>query len=250
VRIKTLCLRYMRGFIHKSELIKKLRFNYPSRLSLLLLGLVLHLSSSSDAQVLDTMRYSLRQKPKLFFNFVPFNSYISSNVANFSGIRTGLNYNKRFKFGIGYFGLTNSSVVSDVTIEDDGLPYTTSGELNFHFFSLTAEYIFYHQDPWQFSFIPLQAGIGRASYDYIRRSENRRVATKGEMIFLIHPDFNAQYSVLNWLGLGTSLGYRVSLNGSKKVQEDFNSPTFSLTLKVFVDELYKMAFCDDAKSDH
>ena len=200
-----------------------------------------------QANEIDTLLYSLQQKPKLFLNFVPINSYISGDIANFSGVRVGLNYNKRIKFGVGYFALTSSSVVSPVIIDDDGLAYQTSGELNFHFFSVTTEYIFYRKDPWQFSFIPLQFGLGRASYDYIRRSEERRVATKGETVFILHPDFNAQYSILNWLGLGASLGYRVSLNGSKNVREDFNSPTFSLTLKVFVDELYKMAFPDGIK---
>lgn len=214
---------------------------------ILLCGLFFSIPDSK-AGVFDTLTYSLQQKPKLFVNFVPFNSYISRDIANFTGIRAGLNYNKRVKFGLGYFSITNSSVVSPVLIEDDGVPYETSGELNFHFFSITTEYIFYSQSPWQLSFIPLQFGIGRASYDYIRRSEFKRVATKPETVFLIHPDFNASYAVLNWLGLGTSLGYRVSLSGSKNVRQDFNSPTFSLTLKVFVDELYKMTFPDGIKA--
>ncbi len=205
-------------------------------------------ATSSNAQILDTIQYSLSQRPKLFFNFVPFNSYISQNIATFSGIRVGLNYNKRVKFGLAYFGLTNSSVVSPITIEDDGPAYTTSGELNFHFFSITAEYIFYHKDPWQLSFIPFQLGFGRASYDYIRRSESKRVSTHPESVMILFPDFSAQYSILNWLGLGSSLGYRFSLNGSKNVREDFNSPTFSLTLKVFVDELYMMAFPNGLKA--
>lgn len=202
---------------------------------------------TAEAQILDTISYSLAQKPKLFLNFVPFNSYISRDIANFSGIRAGLNFNKRIKFGLGYFALTNSSVVSPVLIEDDGVAYETSGELNFHFFSVTTEYIFYQNQPWQLSFIPLQLGFGRAGYDYIRRSEFKRVATKRESILILHPDFAAQYSILEWLGLGATLGYRVSLNGSKIVQEDFNSPTFSLTLKVFVDELYKIAFPNGLK---
>ncbi len=209
---------------------------------------VILLPESSHAQLLDTISYSLQKKPKVFLNFVPFNSYISKNIANFSGLRVGLNYNKRIKFGLGYFALTNSSVVSPVVIEDDGPLYETSGELNFHFFSITAEYIFYQQSPWQFSFIPLQLGLGRASYDYIRRSEFYRVSTKAETVLILHPDFTAQYSILNWLGAGATLGYRVTLNGSKNVQEDFDSPTFSLTLKVFLDELYKMAFPSGIKS--
>lgn len=220
-------------------------------ISVLLLSLIIcsvFSAKISKAQVFDSISYSLKQKPRLFINFVPFNSYISRDIANFSGIRVGLNYNKRIKFGVGYFTLTNSSVVSPVLIEDDGPAYETSGELNFHFFSITTEYIFYQQSPWQFSFIPLQLGMGRASYDYIRRSEFRRVSTKAETVFIIHPDFNTQYTVLEWLGLGASLGYRISLNGSKNVQEDFNSPTFSLTLKVFVDELYKIAFPNGIKS--
>lgn len=213
-----------------------------------LFGLILMPTERTSAQVMDTINYSLKQRPGLFLNFVPFNSYISRDIANFTGIRAGLNFNKRIKFGIGYFGLTNSSVVSDVLIEDDGPSYITPGELNFHFFSITAEYIFYKSHPWQVSFIPVQFGVGRASYDYIRRSETARIKTSRETVLLLHPDFSAQYSVLNWLGIGATLGYRVSLNGSKNIQEDFNSPTFSLTLKVFMEELYKMAFPDGLRA--
>lgn len=195
-----------------------------------------------NAQVMDTIRYSLDQRPKFFLNFVPFSSFIKQDIATFSGIRAGLNFNRRIKFGIGYFTLINSSVVSPVLIEDDGPAYSTSGELNFHFFSINAEYIFYNKYPWQLSFIPFQIGLGRASYDYIRRSEDNRVSTDPESVFIYYPDFSAQYNILNWLGGGASVGYRFTATGSQNIQEDLNSPTFSLTLKVFIDELYKMAF--------
>ncbi|MBP6334129.1 MAG: hypothetical protein KA444_01560 [Bacteroidia bacterium] len=221
--------------IHKTFLILTLFF-----------GFVLS-GTKAHAQLRDTIRYSLTQRPKLFLNFVPFNSYINKNIATFSGIRAGVNFNRRVKFGLGYFALTNNSVVSEVLITDDGVAYTTDGELNFHFFSINAEYIFYNKYPWQFSFIPLQFGLGRASYDYIRRSEDARVATDAESVFIFYPDVSGQYNILNWLGAGASLGYRVTVNGSDNVQDDFNSPTFSITLKVFLDELYKMAFPNGLK---
>ncbi|HNP49176.1 MAG TPA: hypothetical protein PKK99_02020 [Bacteroidia bacterium] len=218
------------------SLIKKI-----SLFVLLSLGGIFH-SSDSHAQVLDTLYSSLEKKPKFFINILNYYGFISKDFANFSGLKFGLNYNKRVRFGFGVAALDAGSVVSSISIEEDSLAYTTNGELKFSFLSASAEYVFYHQYPWQFSIIPYNLAVGTAGYEYIRRSDHTRVSTPSETVITFQPELTGQFSIFRWIGLGASFGYRKTLYSSKNIRENFNSPTFSVGLKLFMDEIYKIAF--------
>ena len=91
--------------------------------------------SNADGKVIDTIGYSLRQKPKLFVGLASHNTFIDNQYASVFGVRAGLNYNQRIRFGLGYFDLTNNSVISDITFSENELQYTTAAELYMHNFS-------------------------------------------------------------------------------------------------------------------
>lgn len=219
-----------------------MRFHHKSILLLLLLASGVFSILPAKAQVLDTLYASLEKRPKFFINLQNYYGFISKDFANFTGLKFGLSYNKRVRFGFGVAGLDAGSVVSEIEIEEDTLSYTTNGELKFSFISASAEYIFYHQYPWQFSLIPYNLGVGTASYEYIRRSDRQRVSTPSETVIIFQPELTGQYSIFRWIGIGTSFGYRKTLYSSKNIRENFNSPTFSVGLKLFMDEIYKMVF--------
>ena len=189
---------------------------------------------------MDTVQYSLKQKPKIFFNLTTFNSTVSGEFVAFSGIRVGLNYNKRVKFGLGLYGL-NTQVVSSIRVEGDS-SYDTNAELKLAFFALSAEYVFFHRYPWQFSFVPFQIALGEGHYEYVKEPDKIRTETTKQSIVLYEPSVMGQYSIFRWIGLGASVGYRFRLYSDKELKEDLSSPTFSFGLRLFVDELYKMAF--------
>jgi hypothetical protein len=212
---------------------------YNLRIQLLLFAVCL-LPVLSQAQWKDTVAYSLKQKPKLFFSLTTFNSVVSSEFVAFSGIRGGLNYNKRVKFGIGLYGL-NSQVVSSIRIEGDS-GYDTNAELKLGFLSLSAEYVFFNQYPWQISFVPFQIALGEGHYEYISEPDTIRTNTKKQSVVLYEPAFMGQFSIFRWIGLGASAGYRFRIYSDKELKEDLSAPTFSFGLRLFVDELYKMAF--------
>jgi len=192
-----------------------------------------------NAQVLDTIEYSLKQKPKFFLNLNTFNSVVSNEMVNFLGFKTGLNYNKRLKFGVGYYVMTSKKVVSPISVTNDSLQYTTNGELRLNFISLSAEYIYYISYPWQFSFTPLQFSLGKGHYNYITEPDKIHTKTKGQSIILYEPNITGQYSVFKWFGVAVSVGYRVKVYSSKELKEDLSAPTFAIGIRVFVDELYK-----------
>jgi hypothetical protein len=199
------------------------------------------LSVSTRAQLADTIVYSLHQKPKFFVTLASFGTFIDGDFANFNGIRTGLNFNQRVKFGLGYFALANRAVVSTIDINENGNSYQTNGELHIHFFSLSAEYLFSkNESPWQFTIIPFQLGIGKSGYDYISRALQSKVSTSNELILMYQPEISAQYTIMKWLGIGLTTGYRFTLLRTEKLTEHLNAPTFAVDVRIFVDELVQM----------
>jgi hypothetical protein len=191
----------------------------------------------------DTLRYSLHQRPKFYFQLASFNSFVSSDFANFSGFRMGLNYNHRLRFGMGLLTLDGNAVVSAVTIEEGNIRYITNGQLRTTFLTFIGEYIFYTRYPWQFTVLPVQAGIGGAHYEYNSRLDtNRRVSTPDEFLFILQPEVTGQYNIVRWIGVTASVGYRFTAYSSRELREDFNAPAFSAGVKIFIDEIYKSLF--------
>jgi hypothetical protein len=196
---------------------------------------------SADAQITDTIKYSLKQKPSFFFNLTAFNSIVSNENANFFGFKAGISYNKRIKFGAGLYTLT-SNVVSPISIPTDSVPYSTNGELRLNFLSLSAEYNFFVDYPWQFSITPVQFSFGEGHYRYISEPDKQSLKTKKQTVLLYEPNIMGQFSVFRWLAIAAGFGYRIKVVSSKQLNEDLTAPTYAIGFRVFLDELYRMAF--------
>lgn len=214
----------------------------PIRWLILAGGLLMTQDMRAQSAWADTIRYSLNQRPRFFLNIVNYNSFVNDKFVNFFGFRTGLKYNKRIKFGLGFFSL-NSNVTSKISVREDSIVNNTTGELKASFMTISTEYIFFNRYPWQFSFFPIDVGIGGAYYRYISALGNRpRLETPDVGLLFYQPSVTAQYSVFKWFGVAVAGGYRFTLRSSQDVREDFNAPGFSIGVKVFVDEAYKAVF--------
>ncbi len=202
----------------------------------------------SNAQLADTIKYSLQQKPKFFITLASFNTFIDHQYANINRLKMGLSYNQRLRFGISLSSLSNNAVVTQLHITENNLVYTTNGELNFSFVSLSAEYFFYNNYPWQSTITPFHIGFGGANYRYIRRPDRKSTFTPTETIILYQPEISAQYNIFQWLGVGATTGYRISLYRSKKQTQHLDAALFALDIRLFLDEVYKILFKNDKKS--
>ena len=201
----------------------------------------------STAQLTDTIEYSLGQKPKYFITLASFNTFIDHQYANFFRIKMGLSYNQRIRFGLSYSKLANNDVGTDsIHVAGDNFDYYTNGTLNFSFVSLSAEYFFFNDYPWQFTITPFQLGYGKANYQYYNHDRQLSFTTK-ELFLMYHPEISAQYTIFKWLGAGATAGYRFTMFRSANIVHHINAPTFSLDLRLFVDEIYKMIFREDER---
>jgi hypothetical protein len=203
---------------------------------LLILLNVMHV----QAQMLTEIGESFRKKPKFFFNFTQYNSFINRESANVSGIRAGLEFNEKTRLALGYNWLY-SDIVDKISISRNDVTYQTNGQLRFNYLNSSFEYEFYNNYPWHIS-VPLVLGSGGAHYEYIDRFTHERVTTKNFPVVLFEPSVNAQYNIIDWVGIAGGLGYRVALNSSKEFKKNFNSPVYVIQLKFFFDAIYKEVF--------
>ena len=207
------------------------------------------LNFSVNAQLIDTIQYSLRQRPKVFVTLASFNTYIDRQYANIFRLKMGLSYNQRIRFGISYSNLANNAVVSTIHVSENNYEYDTNGRLNFSFVSVSSEYFFYINYPWQFTLTPIHIGVGGANYEYINRTEHTQSFTPTETIILYQPEVSAQLNIFNWLGIGATTGYRVTLYRSNKSTQHLNAPLFAVDFRIFLEELYTIYFKSDRKSE-
>ena len=197
------------------------------------------------AQVLDEIGESFKKKPKFFFNFTQYNSFINKETANVSGIRAGLEFNEKVRLAAGYSWLY-SDIVDKIEVTRNDVSYTTNGQLKFNYFHTSFDYEFYSDYPWHIS-VPLVVGAGGAHYEYIDRVTGERTTTANFPVVLFEPSINAQYNIIDWVGISGGLGYRVALNSSKEFKKNFNSPIYVIQLKFFFNELYKEIFPNGLK---
>ncbi len=203
-------------------------------LALLLFGSAVH------AQWLDNIGEAFRKKPKFFFNFTQYNSFINSESANVSGIRAGLDFNEKVRIGAGYSWLY-SDIVDKINVGKNDVSYQTNGQLKFNYVHTSFEYEVYSDYPWHIS-VPLVVGAGGAHYEYMDRFSRERTKTANFPVVLFEPSVNAQYNIIDWVGISGGLGYRVALNASKELKKNFNSPIYVIQLKFFFNEIYKEVF--------
>jgi hypothetical protein len=183
---------------------------------------------------------SFHNKPKFFFDLTGYTSFMKGDYATFSGIRTGLNFNNTMKVGVGISRL-NSSVVTPIHISENNLDYTTNGALRLMYGEVIIEYLFYKDESWQIS-LPIGFGYGRMHYKYISRSVDALSRSPSYSIWLFHPEVAGEYKVLKWVGATASIGGLTSLNSVKEFNGSIASPTFSIGVKLFFDEIWNNLF--------
>lgn len=193
-----------------------------------------------QAQILNEIGESFRKKPKFFFNFTQYNSFINRESANVSGIKAGLEFNEKTRLAVGYSWLY-SDIVDRISISKNDVTYQTNGQLRFNYVNTSFEYEFYSDYPWHVS-LPLVVGIGGAHYEYIDRISKERTKTDNFPVVLFEPSVNAQYNIIDWVGVAGGLGYRLALNSSRDFKKNFNSPIYVIQLKFFFDAIYKEVF--------
>ena len=203
--------------------------------------LILFLTFSVKAQFDDetppefeeTFNKSLHIKPSLDIKFDSRFSFIrNSNVKTF-GLKVGLNFNQRVKFGLGLNNMISTSATKIANIDD-----TVAVNINYSYWSPYIEYVYYSSKKWEFSLIT-QIGLGEAKYSYLDAIGNEQTAAK-TTILTYEPAMQIDYRIVRWVALGTGIGYKLELyNNGGGVTENFSSPQYIFKVKIYLGKIYR-----------
>ena len=152
---------------------------------------------------------------------------MSNRNSWFFGAKIGLEYQKIFRFGVGFNGLFNknySIYINEIKQSNENL--------YFNYFSLFAEYIFNNKKKYEFS-LPINLGFG---YSWIGKFKEKQ---KGQLVLLYEAQLNGMYFPISFLGVGAGLGYRIMLINNKYIDESFTAPIYSFKLKLILGNLFK-----------
>jgi hypothetical protein len=191
----------------------------------------------------DSLLSNLKKKPHFFFQFDAVNSFISGRGANSIGVKAGLDFGKRIKFGTGYYTLISDIVEKKYIAEYDSV-YNVKLQMNYY--TTFVDYVLLEKGKWQLSLLN-QFGIGNSYFWYYanRDPDKNKVKTlSNRLVVLYEPSVTAQYKVLKWVGGAVGLGYRTMLLTNKEIDHRLSSPVFSIRIKIFLDEIYKSIWPD------
>ena len=178
-----------------------------------------------SAQMFDSIRISVTKKPTFYGNFNTRNSFISSYRAQVKGVSSGVSYNKQFTVALGYNWLDTD--FESVINEND-----TVG-LKLRYVSPFVEYSFLEKNNFIVS-IPIYLGFGQSLYETKDKKQFRK-----NFVVLYEPGMKVTYRFLRYISISAGVGYRVVLVGNSKLIENFNSPTYTIGVGLFIGDIYK-----------
>ncbi len=192
------------------------------------------------------------RKPRFFFQLDRYNSFVSNIGANISGFKTGLEFSKKYRFGIGFYNL-KSDIIDSISLNAQDAANAPNhsdkvkARLNMITIPFCFEYVFFDKDPWQFS-LPINLGIGETYFLYFD-AEGKEKRLRDAPIVDYEVAIVGQYKILKWFGVGAGVGYRLMLLDNPAKEHSFNSPIYTVKLKFFVGEIIKSVFPPKKKKE-
>ena len=180
----------------------------------------------------DRFLTSFGTKPSFDVKFDSRFSFIRNiNVKTF-GMKMGLNFNQRFKLGLGINSMITASATKIANIDD-----TVSVNIDYFYWSPYMEYVYYSSKRWEFSLM-VQLGIGEAKYTYLDELGDRQTVAK-TTILTYEPAMQIDYRIVKWVAIGSGIGYKLELYRNGLVTEPLSSPQVIMKVKVYLGKIYR-----------
>lgn len=204
-----------------------------------ILIILINFALNSKAQLVDSIGEAVKSKPKFSIRLDNRYSFTATTPSKISGIKVGAEFNDKFRVGGGYNQL-NSRLTRPVYIDSSGVIIDTvvSG-LKMSYMSYFIEYVFFKNKRWEFS-LPIQIGIGNTHYEYHYGLTKFR--NNWSVIINYEASISGQYKIIKWVGIGAGLGYQLMLKDNPAIKENFNTPIYSLKIKIFLGDIYRSVF--------
>ncbi|MFT5511655.1 MAG: hypothetical protein ACI8SE_000048 [Bacteroidia bacterium] len=206
--------------IFKSGMLRRLLFTFALVISVV--------TSSVQAQVIDSVRKALTYKPHIVFGLNGKTSIVSGDPYRTMRLFTGLDYNKKIRFELAYNYMPLPAVDKVVVNRTD----TITKVNNLRYLGFQTEYTFFRKNRWKLSY-PVQIGIGRNRYtERINGSLN---VVRKPIVLPVELGVNAVYLLTDWFGLKAGMGVRMSFGKSFST---LSGPYSNFGLALYPGELY------------
>jgi len=189
----------------------------------------------SKAQLLDSFKVILKSKSTLDLRIESRYSFIDNDFAGISGIRVGVSFRRKLRFGGGVSWLKNDIAENVYLTNENGYLVSTPRYLKLAYLCLYADFVFYKTKRWQVS-VPIQTGIGATWFQYQRAYELNSANKK--LLLLYEPGISTHFKVFKWFGLGAAVGYRFTIKNNSDINYRLSSPTYALKILFWADQLY------------
>ncbi len=188
------------------------------------------LAQKGSAQFIDTVKADLKHKPVFHYKFDSRSAFIGNRNANVWGIKIGLGYNKKIRFGIGYNYL-KSRLPAKVNLISPETGAAINTRLRMRYVSLYAEYVYYREKKWELT-VPVQLGIGSTKYVAFD-DPNNHYQSAGKLIILYEPCLSVNYRLVPFVAVGAEMGLRLALYKNRMVKEQVTAPIYVFKVLVY-----------------
>jgi hypothetical protein len=190
---------------------------------------------------LDTS-YSKKEEKnlKFFLGFDARRSFVLKNNSKFNGIKIGLSYKNKHRFGLGLYGMQEPITFVGEVDRFKHPDATDTVRFNFGYGSLFYEYVWLKNKRWDLS-TPIHFGIGNLAFSYKDTSSLYKPLFGGGVL-MTELTGVAQFKVFRWFALGSGVGYRMMLIDDITIRKSLNSPVYIFQVKILFGEIYKMTF--------
>lgn len=202
------------------------------------LAVILFLACCSfvKAQFLDSLNLVFRSKSIIDARLESRYSFIRNNIISVTGVRLGVAYKRKLRIGGGLSWLETNREYSFYQKNALGDLYEEKKFLKFAYICYYIDFVYYRTKRWQLS-VPIQAGTGLTWFQK-ERGYSLKNTDRKHFLLLYEPGITAQFKLLRYVGLGGDVAFRFIMNRHKKIGEQLNSPTFSIKLLFWPDQLF------------
>jgi hypothetical protein len=173
----------------------------------------------------DSIQESLTHKPSLYGDYNTRNSFISNYRAQVRGVMGGITFNKNFTVAISYNWLI--SEFNHINQEKD------TAALKMRYVAPFVSYSFLEKKNLQLT-VPVYLGFGQTFYQTKDKKKSN-----SHFILTYEPSMKATYRVFKYIGISAGVGFRMLIIGNKFVVENFNSPTYTVGVNLFMGDIYR-----------
>lgn len=206
-------------------------YNLNRTLVGVVLGFILFATClSAKAQLFDSIRYDLKMKPVFHYKLDSRSAFIGNKSANVWGIKFGVGFNRKIRFGLGYNYLKSRSP-SAYSPYDSRINSFTKSRLQMRYMSIYVEYIYYRKNKWELS-VPVQLGIGSTRYvPYL--DSKLSIKTPARLVILYEPCLSVNYRIVPFAAVGTEMGLRLALHKNNEIKEQLTAPIYVFKVIIY-----------------